>query len=425
LFHFFILITALILRRGKVGIYLQKLIKELRVLLYPYCAINLKESKKNSLKDFLQLVDMYNLSHMFAITNTEKNSYLKLAKMPSGPTLTFKIDKYSLSGDIAEIMKNKRPLNKSFHHVPLIILNGFNTNKLSKEYEEPVKVSSTMFQSIFPPLNLNELDIKLAKKVILMNLNTDGETPIFEMRHYDVDVEKKGSKKTISNILNNKKTDFSGYNNISEYILNQTGYTDASDNEGDNEVQLISERQKTQKIENNDKKKNSLSLQEDQNGENEEENVNAKKLKKLSNFETKKITEESSNTIKLNEIGPRLNLDLVKIEEGFFKGNIAFHKIVKKSKKEILEKAKLLKEKKLEKKTRREEQEKNVQKKEELRVSKLSPEDLEREQEKKQKKDRMLRQKRQMDEEKVKVDTKQTVINKREMKHLKNLKMGK
>jgi len=366
---------------------------------------------------------------MFAITNTEKNSYLKLAKMPSGPTLTFKIDKYSLSGDVAEIMKNKRPLNKSFHHVPLIILNGFNTNKLSKDYVEPVKVSSTMFQSIFPPLNLNELDIKLAKKVILMNLNTENETPIFEMRHYDVDVERKATKKTISNILNNKKTDFSGYNNISEYILNQTGYTDVSDNEGDNEVKLISEREKTAKIENLNKKKSknnsSLNLKEDQNGDNDEEKVNATKLKKISNFETKKISEESSNTIKLNEIGPRLNLDLIKIEEGFFKGNIAFHKIVKKSKKEILEKAKILKEKRLEKKKRREEQEKNVQKKEQLRVSKLTDEEREKEQEKKQKKERMLARKREMEAEVKKEAEKQTTINKREMKHLKNLKKGK
>lgn len=373
----------MVLRRGKVGVYLQKLISELRVLLYPYCAINLKEKRKNSLRDFLSLVDLYNLSHMFAITNTDHNSYMRLSKMPSGPTFTFKIDKYCLSSDILNESEVKKPLTKSFHHIPLLILNGFNSTKLSPELEEPVKLVGNMFQSIFPPLNLNEIDVKLAKRIVLINLNTDNENPIFEIRHYDIDIEKISSKKTISNIINSKKTDFTGYNNIAEYILKQTGYTDNSDNEGDdNNVSLILN-------ENKDK------------------------------------AEEKHNKIKLFEIGPRINLSLHKIEEGFFKGNVAYHNIVKKSKKEILEKSKELKEKRQEKKKRREEQEKNVQKKEELRQSLLTEEEKQDEREKKEKKERMLQRKREADIKVKKEADKQRVINKREMKHLKNLKKGK
>lgn len=372
----------MVLRRGKVGVYLQKLISELRVLLYPYCAINLKEKRKNSLRDFLSLVDMYNLSHMFAITNTDHNSYMRIAKMPSGPTFTFKLDKYCLSSDILQESKVKKPLTKSFHHIPLLILNGFNSTNISKEFEDSVKLCGTMFQSIFPPLNLNEIDVKLAKRIVLVNLNLNGEYPIFEIRHFDIDIEKISTKKTISNIINSKKTDFTGYNNIAEYILKQTGYTDNSDNEGEeNNVSLI--------------------------------------------LNEKEKSEEKQNKIKLFEIGPRMNLALHKIEEGFFKGNVAYHSIVKKSKKEILETSKELKEKRLEKKKRREEQEKNVQKKEEIRQSKLTEEEKQEEKEKKEKKERMLQRKREMEEKVKKEAEKQRVINKREMKHLKNLKKGK
>lgn len=39
--------------------------------------------------------------------------------------------------------------------------------------------------------------------------------------------------------------------------------------------------------------------------------------------------------IKLHELGPRLRLKLLKIEEGFCRGNVVFHSIVQKSKAEI------------------------------------------------------------------------------------------
>ena len=112
--------------------------------MYPYTAINLKETKKNKLRDFLSIVDLYGLSHMIAVTNTDKNSYLKLAKMPSGPTISFKIEKYCLSGDVMAITKVKRPLTKSSFHVPLILLNNFNSPLVPTELQEPVKIVSTM-----------------------------------------------------------------------------------------------------------------------------------------------------------------------------------------------------------------------------------------------------------------------------------------
>ena len=44
---------SFIIKRGKVGQYLKELIQNLRELMYPYTALKLRESKKNSLKDFL------------------------------------------------------------------------------------------------------------------------------------------------------------------------------------------------------------------------------------------------------------------------------------------------------------------------------------------------------------------------------------
>jgi ribosome biogenesis protein SSF1/2 len=44
---------SFIIKRGRVGMFVRDLIVNLRELMYPYTFINLKESKRNSLKDFL------------------------------------------------------------------------------------------------------------------------------------------------------------------------------------------------------------------------------------------------------------------------------------------------------------------------------------------------------------------------------------
>lgn len=294
----------------------------MRLVMYPYTFINLKESSKNNIKDFLSLVDIYGLSHMMMFTNTEKHSYLHFAKMPKGPTVTFVIDKYCLSSDIfSKTEKDQKPLTKSFGHIPLLIMNGFNNTKIPEEYEAPMKIVSMMFQSFFPPVNLGEVQMKKFKRVVLVNLNLNNKNvPELEFRHYDIDMYKYSVKKTISNLINDlgKTKDLSNFNNISDYILKHSGYSSCSDNEEEGQCEII----------------------DDKNKKNEK------------------------TQIKLKEIGPRLNLSIFKIQEGFFKGNVVFHSLIKKTKKEIYEILTEKKNKEKEKKERQKLQNKNVKEKE-------------------------------------------------------------
>ena len=254
--------------------------------MYPYTLINLKESKKNNIKDFLSLVDIYGLSHMMMFTNTEKNSYLHFAKMPKGPTVTFSIKKYTLASDIfSNIEKDRIPLTKNYGNIPLLIMSGFNNSKIPED-----------------------------------------DKPEIEFRHYDIELQKYSMKKTISNLINNlgKTKDLSNFNNISDYILKHSGYSSCSDNEEEAKCEIIDEK----------------------NNKNEK------------------------TTIKLREIGPRMNLRIFKIQEGFFKGNVVYHSLIKKTRKEIYE---ILTEKKMkekEKKERQKTQEENIIKKQEQKVFK-------------------------------------------------------
>ena len=294
----------------------------MRLVMYPYTFINLKESSKNNIKDFLSLVDIYGLSHMMMFTNTEKHSYLHFAKMPKGPTVTFVIDKYCLSSEIfSHIEKDQKPLTKNFAHIPLLIMNGFNNTKIPEDFEAPMKIVSMMFQSFFPPVNLGEVQMKKFKRVVLINLRLNSNNiPELEFRHYDINIQKYSVKKTISNIINNlgKTKDLSNFNNISDYSLKHTGYSSCSDNEEEGNCEIINEKNKT----------------------------------------------NEKTQIKLKEIGPRLNLSIFKIQEGFFKGNVVYHSLIKKSKKEIYEILTEKKNKEKEKKERQKLQDKNVKDKE-------------------------------------------------------------
>ena len=53
--HFIYNDVAFVIKRGRIGMYTKELLNDTRDLLYPYTALKLKESKKNSIKDFISV----------------------------------------------------------------------------------------------------------------------------------------------------------------------------------------------------------------------------------------------------------------------------------------------------------------------------------------------------------------------------------
>ena len=103
-----------IIKRGKIGLFLRELIVNLRELMYPYTAQNLKESKKNSLKDFLGVAGQLGITHMMIMSQTEKGNYLRFLKNPKGPTITMKIEEYALSKDVVAFQQETKRNSKIF-----------------------------------------------------------------------------------------------------------------------------------------------------------------------------------------------------------------------------------------------------------------------------------------------------------------------
>lgn len=137
-----------------IGPYLKELLMDMRTVMYPYTAMKLKESKKNCVKDFLAVAGVFGVSHLMVFTQTETSNYLRIIKTPKGPTLTFKIEEYSLARDIVRYVQNIKKQTKIYSQTlqsaPLLIMNGFSALKEN----DPRKIASIMIQSMFPPLKV-------------------------------------------------------------------------------------------------------------------------------------------------------------------------------------------------------------------------------------------------------------------------------
>lgn len=55
---------SFVIKRGRIGMYTKELLQNTRDLLYPFTAAKLKESKKNTLKDFISVAGQFAVSHM-------------------------------------------------------------------------------------------------------------------------------------------------------------------------------------------------------------------------------------------------------------------------------------------------------------------------------------------------------------------------
>lgn len=72
---------------------------------------------------------------------------------------------------------------------------------------------------------------------------------------------------------------------------------------------------------------------------------------------------EHQRAVKLSEIGPRMELKLMKIQEGFCEGNVIYHSYMQKTKEQVKSNSTRIKKKVDDKLKRKTEQEANVEKK--------------------------------------------------------------
>ena len=99
--------------------------------------------------------------------------------------------------------------------------------------------------------------------------------------------------------------------------------------------------------------------------ESEVDDLPGSKIQLPNDFQDKK--KNTQVALRLHELGPRMKLSLVKIEEGLCRGNVVHHEFIKKTPAEIKKQLDGVKNKRELKEKRKREQEENVRKKAEKR----------------------------------------------------------
>ncbi|CAH2043959.1 unnamed protein product [Thlaspi arvense] len=247
---------------------------DLRKLMLPYTALSLKEKKRNTLRDFLNVSGPMGVTHFLMLAKTASALTLKVARTPQGPTLTFKIHQYSLASDIAQSQLRPRCPADLFKTPPLIVLSGFGTQEMH------LKLATIMFQNIFPSIDINTVKLSTCQRLVLLNYNKD--TKLIDFRHYSIRLQPVGVSRRIRKFVQNHQVpDLRNLQDVSDFVT-KAGY--GSESEGDEEAATVT-------------------LSSD--------------LGRVNRNSTK-------SAVKLQEIGPRMTMQLVKVEEGLCSGGIIF-----------------------------------------------------------------------------------------------------
>jgi ribosome biogenesis protein SSF1/2 len=291
---------SFVIKSGEISYSLTQLVRDVRRMMEPNTATNLKERKGNKIKDFLMVAGQLGVSHLLIVSSTTNSITLRMTKIPKGPTLCFQVLNYSLIKDILKSQKNPRSPGLEFLSAPLVVLNNF------KKTEKHSTLMATMLQNMFPSIKVSSMKLSQAKRVVLFHMNEDG---IIELRHYLITVKSLGVSKSIKSILQTKVPDLTKYDDISDFIIKGAF---ASESDVEDAVSVT-------------------------------ESVGADK-----------------RAVKLVELGPRMNLKLIKIEDGFCGGQVLYHSFVKKSEEQLKELTERKEREAREKSERRLKQEENV-----------------------------------------------------------------
>ncbi|XP_066581177.1 protein Peter pan [Prorops nasuta] len=277
---------SFVIHRGLPGEHIIELTKDFRKIMEPFTASSLKSRKKNTIKDFVSVAGLLHVSHMCIFSRTEFGMYLKICKLPRGPTLSFKIHNFSLARDVISSLKKQLVFDEAFKNSPLVVLNNFSGEGMQ------LKLIATTFQNMFPTINLTSVNLSTIRRCLCLNYNPTTKT--IDFRHYAIKVIPVGLSRGVKKLVQAKIPNLSRCQDFSEFLTKPTLSESEAEDDDTSHVTL------------------------------------PQKLSSRGNHENNK------SAIRLSEIGPRLTLQLMKVEEGLLDGEILFHELVHKTEEEKL-----------------------------------------------------------------------------------------
>lgn len=343
---------------SEVGPSVSQLVHDVRTMMEPHTASRLRERKSNKLKDYVTMAGPLGVTQLLLFSRSETgHTNLRIARCPRGPTIHFRINEYSLCKDVRKVLRNPKSPGKEFTTPPLLVMNNFKTpvpkNPDGTPGRQPPQdeLLMSMFRSLFPEITVNT-PVSSYKRVMVMNRHPVGEGSneyLIDVRHYAITTKSVGLSRAIRRLNAADKgagksetarakgkgavPNLGKLEDISEYMLDPAaaagGYISESEVEDDAQVEVLNPTVRQ-----------------------------AGKRKRINKGPEKR-------SIHLVELGPRLTLEMMKIEDGLADGKTLWHSYEKKTKEQEQALERRHAQKKSIREQRRKEQLENVRKKKE------------------------------------------------------------
>ncbi|KAI3341849.1 Brix domain-containing protein [Ustulina deusta] len=350
---------------GEVGSSVSQLAKDVRQVMEPGTASRLKERRANRLRDYVTMTGPLGVTHLLLFSRSDSgNTNLRVATTPRGPTLHFRVEKYSLCKDVRRAQRHPRGGGKEYATPPLLIMNNISTPGADAHSTVPKHLetlTTTVFQSMFPRINPQTTPLKSIRRVLMINrelaADKDDGSFVLNFRHYAITTKAAGISRPLrrlnaaEKILTGKNGRKGGVPNlgkledIADFMIggeNGEGYmtdaTSGSEMDTDAEVEVLEDAPR---------KISTKVRAAHENGDHhaaDDERVERRR-------------------VKLVELGPRMKLRMTKVEEGLCSGKVMWHEHIHKSRQEMQELDKRWETRAKEKEARRREQKANVEKK--------------------------------------------------------------
>lgn len=370
---------------GEVGPSVSQLVKDVRAMMEPNTAVRLKERRSNRLRDYTAMAGPLGVSHLLLFSrSTTGNTNLRLAVTPRGPTMHFRVERYSLSKDIAKAQKHPHGGGKEYLTPPLLVMNHF-ISQPTADGSQPAapkhleSLATEIFQNLVPPISPQTTPLSSIRRVLLLNREQpqfrsssssiaassagDGAFTL-NLRHYAITTRRTGLSRGIRHLdaaeklLKHRSNTKRGVPNlgkledVADYLLNPSataaasgGFTSGSESEIETDAEVEVLEANARKLLN----KKQMAAMRSKTSDSKQHIRAQPGLEK--------------RAVKLIELGPRLKLRLTKVEDGVCEGKVLWHEFVEKSKEEVERMEQIWKRRREEKARRKKVQKENIEKK--------------------------------------------------------------
>lgn len=267
---------SFVIRAGTLSRTAQQLEADLRRVMEPNTASRLRERQRNKLKDFVAMAGPLGVSHLLLLSQTDATTNLRLGKFPQGPTLYFRLLRFSLMKEVMALQRKPRSPSAEYKTAPLLVLNNMPMESSHG------KLLCSMLQNMFPSINTAKVKLSEVRRVVLFD--HDAQEDVIEMRHYLINVKAMGLSKSVKRIIRAEIPDLNNFADAADYVLKAEANLSESEVEPDSVI----------------------TLGQDYPGPGRAANL-------------------QQRSVQLTECGPRLTMRLVKVTEGLNTGKVLYH----------------------------------------------------------------------------------------------------